>query len=521
MRKLGGYIASSASLAVPTSTTAVGSYELAEQHALSTASKWPIMPSVSNWNMYSNSGYGITQAGGVGRNDGVYVNTSFYFSVSLANIPTSLLNSWYIGVRMYGFGNKDSSPVSQSGYLNDGNFDWHSSLYDYDVLEQRSLLTSATSWTSPSFRALFQTGGQKVHGVAFYLIKNSSALMTDTNYSLSLGSFTMYRNGYTITTSASASTVEEGNSFTLSTTVGTNGRASSYIYMKNAIYSGGGTSTADASDFGAGFLETQYSVPTNGTTQINTYSAVSDGVTEGTQTLYYGQNLYCLNQGTYNFLQWTSSINVTDPPPPPSYLSAGNKTPLFGAGGAASYPPSAGWTGLQNVSSDDAFVNVPLGFSFYLGGAGYTTAYVGSNSYVTFSGGSTNYSGLSASNPAYPKFMLGASDNSYQRVSYISSGANWTKIRYEGNGSTGGTVGTPGITLEITLYNPSFLGTTSYVCEVLVGGHNRLSAQWGVANASTYYATSSYAANSSYVFVGDSTGTTWKIYSNYYVNVTT
>lgn len=197
----------------------------------------------------------------------------------------------------------------------------------------------------------------------------------------------------------------------------------------------------------------------------------------------------------------------------PRGLTQGTRAPVFGSGGGA-YPPS-GWTGLQNASVDDSFVSATIPF-FPFNNNVYTSVSIGSNTYLTFGGGSTLYSGLSGSTPALNKFHLGAADNSYQRVS-TSYGSNFARIRYEGNGSTSGTVGSPGIVYEATFFNTSLTGGVP-VLEVLFGNHNRTTGQAGVASASAYFATYTQAANQSYVFVGnDSLGTSWTIYTGYYM----
>ena len=203
--------------------------------------------------------------------------------------------------------------------------------------------------------------------------------------------------------------------------------------------------------------------------------------------------------------------------PLPDFISSGSKLPVYGTSGG-SYPPP-GWTGIQNASIDDGWVSLSLPFTFYIAGGGYTTTYMGSNTYLTFSSGSTLFSGLSASNPALPKFMFGAADNSYQRVSIYSSGTDYRRIRYEGTASTSGTVGSPNIVLEITLFNPANYGGSN-VLELLTGNHNRTGGVSLVASSSTAYATYTQSSFTSYVFVGNSNGTTWKIYRNYYVNNT-
>jgi hypothetical protein len=200
-------------------------------------------------------------------------------------------------------------------------------------------------------------------------------------------------------------------------------------------------------------------------------------------------------------------------------FSSGIRSPLLGVNGATSFP-AVGWTSLQNSSADDAFVTVPLPFTFYLANTGYTSTFVGSNSYLTFGSGSGNYSGLSASNPAFPKLMFGAADNSYQRVSYISFSTNYTRIRYEGTASTGGTVGSPNIVVEITLFNPTNVLSGNNMIEMLVGTHSRTAGVSLIANASSQYAAITLTANNSYVLIGNATGTAWTTYSGHKADVT-
>lgn len=201
-------------------------------------------------------------------------------------------------------------------------------------------------------------------------------------------------------------------------------------------------------------------------------------------------------------------------------IVSGTKAPVFGSLGGT-YPPS-GWTGLQDSSVDDSFVTVSLPFTWTIASTGYTTVYPGSNTYITFGSGSNIYSGLSASNPALNKIHLGSADNSFQRVSSLSvntASQSYVRIRYEGNGSTSGTVGSPGIVYEATFFNPSFFGGKNVV-EVLVGAHNRTGGQFGVANTSTYYASGIISASQSYVFEGNSTGTSWTINTGFRVSGT-
>jgi hypothetical protein len=78
-------------------------------------------------------------------------------------------------------------------------------------------------------------------------------------------------------------------------------------------------------------------------------------------------------------------------------------------------------------------------------------------------------------------------------------------------------VGSPNIVLEITLFNPSIMNGNN-VLELLVGNHSRLSGAAMVANATTAYATYTLSQNQSYVFEGNSNGTSWTIYTGYNVN---
>lgn len=196
-------------------------------------------------------------------------------------------------------------------------------------------------------------------------------------------------------------------------------------------------------------------------------------------------------------------------------LTAGTKAPVFGANGGT-YPPS-GWTGLQNASVDDSFVSGTIP-TFTINNTNYTTAYIGSNSYITFGSGSSVYSGLSASNPALNKIHLGAADNSYQRVSTLN-GTSFSRFRFEGTASTGGTVGSPNIVWEATFFNQTLTGSVPAV-EILVGTHSRLSGQVGIASTSAYYANFTLSQNQSYVLIGNAAGTAWTVYTGYYFSGT-
>jgi hypothetical protein len=260
--------------------------------------------------------------------------------------------------------------------------------------------------------------------------------------------------------------------------------------VQGAIVEGGASSAASSTDF-------------------NTLRSLSD-VTKF-DSIYSG-TITTLSQVT-NILQYRGYPAITTPPP--SFITLGNKTPTLGAGGVAIYPPTD-WTSLQNANADDSNITFNLPFSFTINNTSYTTNSIGSNTYITWGGGSNAYSGLSASNPPFNKLMLGAADNSFQRVARNAT-PNRVRTRYEGNGSTGGTLGSPGIVLEITIFNPANYDGQQ-VIEVLVGNHNRTNGIAGIGTSTTFYTTWTMAANISFTLVGNSTGTSWTRYLGFVNN---
>ena len=202
----------------------------------------------------------------------------------------------------------------------------------------------------------------------------------------------------------------------------------------------------------------------------------------------------------------------------PLRVLTGTQAPLLGAAGATD---STGWSLVQNASQDDAFIEVSgWPFTFNLNSVGYTSTFVGSNTYLTFGAGSTEYS-VSASNPNLPKIMFGADDNSCQRVysktDTASDGSDIMRIRYEGTAGTSGTLGSPNLVAEFAFFSPRPDG--AQWIELRVGNHSRTSGLFDIANATTSYTSSTITANSSWVFVGNSTGTSWTLTSNRYVDI--
>jgi hypothetical protein len=146
-----------------------------------------------------------------------------------------------------------------------------------------------------------------------------------------------------------------------------------------------------------------------------------------------------------------------------------NLSNIIGETGVGVYNPSVAYAalpaslGLKNPTttthfsgnSDDAYVAIPLGFSFNFLGTSYSTVYIGSNSYITFTGGSASYNGMDY--PYQPSALaavkLSAWDNSYQKVTSGKPFGNGTlTIRWEGTASTGGTLGSPNMVWEVTFF---------------------------------------------------------------------
>ena len=196
----------------------------------------------------------------------------------------------------------------------------------------------------------------------------------------------------------------------------------------------------------------------------------------------------------------------------------GTAPPVLGAGGAV-HPP-VGWNVLQNASADDTNIG-SFGWTFDLtiDSTPHNYASIGSNTYITFGPGSSSaYSGLSETNPFLNKIFFGASDNSYQRVydrAEVVEGISVQRIRYEGTASTSGTLGNPNIVAEFTFFQPFSDGRQ--LIELRVGSHSRTSGLFMIASRNTAYASSTITANSSWVFIGNSTGTSWTMTPNRFV----
>lgn len=176
--------------------------------------------------------------------------------------------------------------------------------------------------------------------------------------------------------------------------------------------------------------------------------------------------------------------------------------------GSASLGSTTGMTQIVSTNVDDGSICVNLPFSYFMSGTAYTTWCIGSNWYITAGTGSSNYSGLSASNPAIPKFHINARDNAHTQV-YTYSAVNYFRIKV--NGRIPYNSGAVNSYYEFFFYRPN---NGKQYAMVIFGALNLTNGVCGVASASAYYATcGTISANTSYVFEGNADGTSWTVTS--------
>lgn len=207
-------------------------------------------------------------------------------------------------------------------------------------------------------------------------------------------------------------------------------------------------------------------------------------------------------------------------------LVSGTKAPVLGAGGQSPFPAS-GWTSIISGSGDDANTQVTLPFTWTYNATGYTSFFPNSNFYITFGAGSNVFSPLNAGSPAVNKIFFAGADNSWQRVSSITSGTNYKRLRWEGTSATSGTPGSPNMVYELTFFNPNLTGGIPWA-EILIGQQARGTS----GTISGLYSSSSLltgggietntgiAANQSYVFIGNPLGTSWTVNTGFSVGNT-
>ena len=204
---------------------------------------------------------------------------------------------------------------------------------------------------------------------------------------------------------------------------------------------------------------------TQGASTIATYTQGPTSSSEGGDVeLIIDQTLNLPNSAVYTITYNTTLVNGEVSSPLTAVAMSTRVTVATGAEAATvtSITPSLGSTaGLTVVTtptsgnSDDGFWNISLPFTVNFLGAPHTNVFPGTNFYLTFGSGSTVWSGVSVSNPNLPKIMWCARDNSVQRIYHGVAGTSPNRtyrIRMEGNASTSGTLGSPGMVCEYTFY---------------------------------------------------------------------
>ena len=251
---------------------------------------------------------------------------------------------------------------------------------------------------------------------------------------------------------------------------------------------------------------------------LNTYSAGMDFLKDNSTNNFTVTNVNLVVSSAANPF---NGSNYT--------LSLGTKTPVLGTSGQSPFP-AASWTSIVSASGDDTFTEVTLPFTTKFNGTGYASYFPSSNFFITFGSGSGTLS-TSASSPALNKIAIAGADNSWQRVSSITSGTNYKRLRVEGTSSISGTPGSPNMVYELTFFNSDLTGGLPWI-ELLVGSQNR-----GTTNAGVFsgicsatavlsggnlgpFPNRGVAANQSYVLIGNADGTSWTVNTGYSVGNT-
>lgn len=177
---------------------------------------------------------------------------------------------------------------------------------------------------------------------------------------------------------------------------------------------------------------------------------------------------------------------------------------------AATLQGTAGMTQIINACVDDGNILVTFPFDFFLNDIPYLDWYIGSNAYITAGTGSSVYTPLNAGSPPFSKFMVNANDGNYQAI-YQKSGLNYVRVRFEGN-SAYGTCNAKNTIYEITFYRTTV--NYEYV-QIVFGNQGVTNGQFAVGTDTTYYASTTVTANSSYVFYSTNGGKKWTILPGY------
>jgi len=168
----------------------------------------------------------------------------------------------------------------------------------------------------------------------------------------------------------------------------------------------------------------------------------------GIYTITYNTTVNTASENPVFASLLSTTINVTSGAPFASVTDLGS----------VSIGSTTGLTFNQVVNfgnNDDGYWQINLPFTIQYLSQNYNSVFVGTNTYLTFGGGSTQYSGLGPSSPNLPKIMLSSADNSVQRIYYGVEGSSPNRIFriiVEGNASTSGFVGNPGMRYEYKFY---------------------------------------------------------------------
>lgn len=171
----------------------------------------------------------------------------------------------------------------------------------------------------------------------------------------------------------------------------------------------------------------------------------------GTWTITYNTTVTSSSEDIVYATLLDCVLNITGGSPAAVVTDLGSVSIGSTAGLTSSTTPTVG-------NNDDGYWTLSLPFTVTYLNQNYTSIFVGTNTYLTFGSGSTQYSGISASSPNLPKIMVGASDNSVQRIYYGTEGSSPNRtfrVIVEGNASTGGTLGSPGMKYQYTFYENS------------------------------------------------------------------
>lgn len=161
-------------------------------------------------------------------------------------------------------------------------------------------------------------------------------------------------------------------------------------------------------------------------------------------------------------------------------------------------------TTVLNSNVDDGAYKITIPFTWnYLnknyGGDSNGGVYICTNSYITFGASSQIYSNFAASNPAVPTVMIGAADNSAQRIlTYNDTTNHWFLVQYEGTNATTGTVGSPTITWQMVFLDPAYW---IYPWKLITGNvNNTSSSNTMVTDGSSILKSFTYGSGNLYFF---------------------